>query len=231
MSGQEGERYPVRLTTKQGQASPVQEGTVQWFSNSKGYGFIRGQDGVERFFHVTDLTGDFMPDRGDSVFFQSKQDGKGPRAAEVALNPNFTAEPNHIRRDGRVSCPNCSRPIVPRMTFWDGRPYKSYCTFCGGMIRNFYKYKPSTLDKLWSLVKFSVVFISYIWILLFGMYFFATGYESVEVWRLLLGISLLTMVVINIFKFLCWIIAIISSKLKYFKSFLKHDLPSNTRVE
>ena len=151
----------MRLTTKQGQASPVHRGTVQWFSNSKGYGFVRGQDGVERFFHVTDLAGSFIPDRGDSVFFQSKQDGKGPRAAGVAFNPNFTAKPNHIRRVGRLSCPHCSRPIVPRMTFWYGRPYQSYCTFCGGMIRNFYKYKPGLLDIIWDIIIHVIYFIAY----------------------------------------------------------------------
>jgi cold shock CspA family protein len=128
----------MRLTTTQGQASPVQMGTVQWFSNSKGYGFIRGQDGVERFFHVTDLAGDFMPDRGDSVFFQSKQHGKGPRATGIRLTEGMIPE-NHRQRlkIGRIPCPHCSTPIVPRMVFWSGTPIYSMCQFCGGKIKDF----------------------------------------------------------------------------------------------
>ena len=196
----EGVKHPVRLTTKQGQASSVQEGTVQWFSNSKGYGFIRGQDGVERFFHVTDLTGDFMPDRGDSVFFQSRQDGKGPRATGVALNPNFTAEPNHIRRDGRVSCPHCSRPIVPRMTFWDGRPYKSYCTFCGGMIRNFYKYKPSLLDIIWDIIIHLIYFIAYIIITLVGLCLLALAQRDSSLGYAFSGLVISGLVIYQIFS-------------------------------
>ena len=189
----------MRLTTKQGQASPVQEGTVQWFSNSKGYGFIRGQDGVERFFHVTDLTGDFMPDRGDSVFFQSRQDGKGPRATGVALNPNFTAEPNHIRRDGRVPCPHCSRPIVPRMTFWDGRPYKSYCTFCGGIIGNFYKYKPGLLDTIWEIIIHVIYFIAYIIITLAGLSLLALAQRDSSLGYAFSGLVILGLVIYQIF--------------------------------
>ena len=128
----------MRLTTKQGQASPVQMGTVQWFSNSKGYGFIRGLDGVERFFHVTDLAGNFIPDRGDSVFFQSKQDGKGPRATGIRLTEGLISENYRQRyKNGRMPCPHCSTPIIPRMVFWSGAPIYSMCQFCGGKIKDF----------------------------------------------------------------------------------------------
>ena len=115
-----------------------QEGTVQWFSNSKGYGFIRGQDGVERFFHVTDLAGNFIPDRGESVVFQSRQDGKGPRAIGIRLTEAMISE-NHRQRlkNGRIPCPHCSTPIIPRMVFWSGAPIYSMCQFCGGKIKEF----------------------------------------------------------------------------------------------
>ena len=102
----------MRLTTKQSQASPIQTGTVQWFSNSKGYGFIRGQDGVERFFHVTDLAGNFIPDRGESVFFQSRLDGKGPRATGIRLTEGMISE-NHRQRhkNGRIPCPTVAHQL------------------------------------------------------------------------------------------------------------------------
>jgi len=128
----------MRLTTKQGQASPVQAGTIQWFSHSKGYGFIRGRDGVERFFHVTDLAGGFIPDRGASVFFQSRQDGKGPRAASVRLATGSAAEGHrHSYRNGRMFCPHCGSSIVPRLVFNYGAPIYSICQFCGQKVDNF----------------------------------------------------------------------------------------------
>ena len=134
----EGVKFPMRLTTKQGQATPIQMGTVQWFSNSKGYGFIRGQDGVERFFHVTDLAGNFIPDTGASVFFKSRLDGKGPRATGIRLTEGLVSE-NHRQRykNGRIPCPHCSTPIVPRMVFWSGMPIYSMCQFCGGTVKDF----------------------------------------------------------------------------------------------
>ena len=114
-------------------------GTVQWFSNSKGYGFIRGQDGVERFFHVTDLTGAFMPDRGDCVFFQSKQDGKGPRAVSVHRLPDSLTDGhrNSTYRNGRMFCPHCGSSIVPRLVFNYGAPIYSICHFCGKKVADF----------------------------------------------------------------------------------------------
>jgi cold shock CspA family protein len=159
----------MRLTTKQGQTSPVQVGTVQWFSNSKGYGFIRGHDGVELFFHVTDLTGGFIPDRGTSVLFQSKQEGKGPRATGIRLTEGMISE-NHRQRlkNGRIPCPHCSTPIIPRMVFWSGAPIYSMCQFCGGKIKDFrgpytpwYK-NPWIINTIFFLIalKFSLIFIS-----------------------------------------------------------------------
>ncbi|PZN70627.1 MAG: hypothetical protein DM484_28110 [Candidatus Methylumidiphilus alinenensis] len=99
---------------------------MQWFSHSKGYGFIRGKDGVERFFHVTDLAGGFIPDRGASVFFQSRQDGKGPRAASVRLATGSAAEGHrHSYRNGRMFYPHCGSSIVPRLIFNYGAPIYS----------------------------------------------------------------------------------------------------------
>jgi cold shock CspA family protein len=155
----EGVKFPVRLTTKQGQASPVQVGTVQLFSNSKGYGFIRGQDGVERFFHVTDLTGGFIPDSGTSVLFQSKQDGKGPKAVSVCLLPDSSKEDHlHTYRNGRMFCPHCGSSIVPRLVFNYGAPIYSICHFCGKKVADFRDNSNSWLNHPIAVIILFVVF-------------------------------------------------------------------------
>ena len=61
-------------------------GTVKWFSEQKGYGFITGDDGQEVFVHWTAL-GD-RRDRaslreGERVEFKTIQDVKGLKAIDV----------------------------------------------------------------------------------------------------------------------------------------------------
>jgi cold shock CspA family protein len=60
-------------------------GTVKSI-RAAGYGFITGVDGLDRFFHVTDLVGTKIHELaiGDVVSFDADDDApKGPRAAIV----------------------------------------------------------------------------------------------------------------------------------------------------
>ncbi len=44
---------------------------------------------------------------------------------------------NQIPED-RVVCSNCQRKIIPRLTFENGQPAASWCTFCGSKVDDFY---------------------------------------------------------------------------------------------
>ncbi len=60
-------------------------GTIKWFNNSKGYGFI-GQDGGEDVFvHYSAIEGDGYKSlqEGDRVEFELTQGQKGPQAEKV----------------------------------------------------------------------------------------------------------------------------------------------------
>ena len=63
------------------------EGTVKWFSSSKGYGFIDAGDGTDVFVHYADISGEgyktLAP--GDTVTFDIVEGEKGPRAENVVL--------------------------------------------------------------------------------------------------------------------------------------------------
>ncbi|UJR78740.1 cold-shock protein [Sandaracinus amylolyticus] len=60
-------------------------GTVKWFNNAKGWGFIRQDEGPDVFVHYSQITGDgFRTLReGQIVQFELKQGPKGPLAEGV----------------------------------------------------------------------------------------------------------------------------------------------------
>jgi CspA family cold shock protein len=62
------------------------QGTVKWFNNSKGYGFIGRDDGPDVFVHYSAISGEGYRtlQEGDSVEFEIVQGPKGPQAANVA---------------------------------------------------------------------------------------------------------------------------------------------------
>ncbi|HUU45522.1 MAG TPA: cold-shock protein [Acidobacteriota bacterium] len=61
------------------------EGTVKWFSDSKGFGFIVRPDGDDVFVHYTAIEGDGHRSlaEGDTVQFEIVQGPKGPQASNV----------------------------------------------------------------------------------------------------------------------------------------------------
>lgn len=67
-----------------GRASEVQ-GTVKWFNNTKGYGFIGREDGPDVFVHYSAIVGDGYRtlQEGEPVEFEIVQGPKGPQAANV----------------------------------------------------------------------------------------------------------------------------------------------------
>jgi cold shock protein len=62
------------------------QGTVKWFNNAKGYGFIGRDDGPDVFVHYSAIVGDGYRtlQEGDPVEFEIVQGPKGPQAANVS---------------------------------------------------------------------------------------------------------------------------------------------------
>ena len=61
------------------------KGTVKWFSNAKGYGFITSESGGDVFVHHSVIQGDGYKslDEGQQVEFEVQQGPKGEQATNV----------------------------------------------------------------------------------------------------------------------------------------------------
>lgn len=63
----------------------MNKGTVKWFNNQKGYGFISDESGNDVFVHYTGLNmeGFKSLDEGAAVEYDVQQGEKGPQAVNV----------------------------------------------------------------------------------------------------------------------------------------------------
>ncbi|NQT27416.1 cold shock domain-containing protein [candidate division KSB1 bacterium] len=64
----------------------MEQGTVKWFNNSKGYGFIERPDGDDVFVHYKAIVSEGFKslEEGDKVEFEVEDGPKGLQAANVS---------------------------------------------------------------------------------------------------------------------------------------------------
>lgn len=63
-----------------------EEGTVKWFNDSKGYGFISRANGKDVFVHFSSISGDGFKSlqEGETVLFEVQDSERGPQAVNVS---------------------------------------------------------------------------------------------------------------------------------------------------
>ena len=62
------------------------QGTVKWFNDAKGFGFIEQENGNDVFVHFSAIPGDGFKSlsEGDAVSFEVVDSPKGPKADNVS---------------------------------------------------------------------------------------------------------------------------------------------------
>ena len=75
----------LKFLTMRGGDLRMANGTVKWFNDKKGFGFISQDNGVDVFVHQTSIQGDGFRTlaEGDKVEFEVIKDQKGYKAAKV----------------------------------------------------------------------------------------------------------------------------------------------------
>lgn len=66
----------------------METGTVKWFDNKKGYGFLAREDGDDVFIHYTAISGDGYKSltEGQKVEFEIVDGDKGKQASNVTIS-------------------------------------------------------------------------------------------------------------------------------------------------
>ena len=80
-----GRRLGARAVVHVVEGGKLAQGTVKWFSNEKGYGFIEREGGEDVFVHFTAITMDGYKSltEGQRVEFDVVEGAKGLQAANV----------------------------------------------------------------------------------------------------------------------------------------------------
>jgi cold shock protein len=75
----------LKFEFREKEEQDMAEGTVKWFNDSKGFGFITGSDGDEAFVHHTSIQGNGFKSlaEGDKVSYDTEKGPKGPKAINV----------------------------------------------------------------------------------------------------------------------------------------------------
>ena len=63
----------------------MQQGKVKFYNRNKRYGFIKGDDGTDYFFHETGLSEGIYGEDNDKVEFTVEDGDRGKKAVDISI--------------------------------------------------------------------------------------------------------------------------------------------------
>jgi len=81
-------------------------GRIVRYNEQKGYGFIRGEDGAERFFHISGVKSFESPSQGMIVEFMSSRNEKGLTATDIRIQVTKDRPAFVVLGDTRIKLTN-----------------------------------------------------------------------------------------------------------------------------
>jgi len=78
--------YYSGMTGQKKEENKLENGTVKWFNNKKGFGFIQRENGPDLFVHFTSINAEGFRslNEGDEVSFEVEEGERGPKAINVS---------------------------------------------------------------------------------------------------------------------------------------------------
>ena len=131
------------------------KGMIKFYNKDKGFGFVVGENNQDYYFNQKVIPFGHIPTSGDMIEFEvsdkpTSNKHKEPTIAKMTMTgeqatDNKAIQPfrktNHYR-DNRITCPHCYKKITPKIYYLNQAPYRSYCPFCGEMVKDFQGAKP-----------------------------------------------------------------------------------------
>ena len=88
------------------------KGTIKWFSEQKGHGYLLGEDSQEYHIHIKEVQGTVLPKNGDIVEFEKGQNQKGLLAKNLTLLQQSNNNVRQNSNDDRVTCTSCGKKYL-----------------------------------------------------------------------------------------------------------------------
>lgn len=102
-------------------------GSVKWYDEVKGFGFITSSTGDDHFVHKSEIKNSCGAlKKGKTVFFDSTHQKRGLTALQVN---------DEASNDSRISCPHCSKKIQPLPRYQGGVLKGSICPYCLKIVK------------------------------------------------------------------------------------------------
>jgi len=99
-------------------------GTIKRYNDQKGYGFIRGEDGNDRFFHVSSVKSSEQPIQGAAVRFTPSQNERGLTAVDIYVKTKNASPAFIIFGDTRIKLSNINNYGISTETRYYQKVYE-----------------------------------------------------------------------------------------------------------